>query len=106
MCTLLHYIIVYTESCKITKITVVLLSVVAIGSLVKLFFFQFETRESNLTGFVDSLSKLIIHFPEYACKFLLIKLLIDRESILVKHLNWLVIIMQFLDQQHWCSLLK
>lgn len=66
----------------------------------------FETRESNLTGFVDSLSKLIIHFPEYACKFLLVKLLVDRESILVKHLNWLVIIMQFLDQQHWCSLLN
>lgn len=66
----------------------------------------FKTRESNLTGFVDSLSKLIVHFPEYACKSFLVKLLIDRESILVKHLNWLVDIMQSLDQQHWCILLN
>ncbi|XP_026810561.1 uncharacterized protein LOC113552081 [Rhopalosiphum maidis] len=66
----------------------------------------FETRESNLTGFVESLSKLIVHFSEYACKFFLVKLLIDRESILVKHLNWLVNIMQSLDQQHWCILLN
>ncbi|XP_025207678.1 uncharacterized protein LOC112603366 [Melanaphis sacchari] len=66
----------------------------------------FEIRESNLTGFVESLSKLIVHFPEYACKFFLVKLLKDRESILVKHLNWLVKIMQSLDQQHWCILLN
>lgn len=66
----------------------------------------FKTRESNLTGFVDSLSKLIVHFPEYACKSFLVKLLIDRESILVKHLNWLVDIMKSLDQQHWCILLN
>jgi len=92
-------------SCTITKI-IAMFECRSDRKLSEIIFFQFETRESNLTGFVDSLSKLIIHFPEYACKFLLIKLLIDRESILVKHLNWLVIIMQFLDQQHWCSLLK
>ncbi|KAL4148475.1 hypothetical protein QTP88_002708 [Uroleucon formosanum] len=66
----------------------------------------FKTRESNLTGFVKSLSKLIVHFSEYACKSFLVKLLIDKESILVKHLNWLVDIMQSLDQQHWCILLN
>lgn len=82
-------------------------SVSTVGSIAKLlFFFQFKTRESNLTGFVKSLSKLIVHFSEYACKSFLVKLLIDKESILVKHLNWLVDIMQSLDQQHWCILLK
>lgn len=62
--------------------------------------------ESNLTGFIESVSKLIIHFPEYACKTFLIELLKDKESILVKHIDWLVEIMKYLDQQHWCTLLR
>ncbi|VVC38416.1 Hypothetical protein CINCED_3A024146 [Cinara cedri] len=62
--------------------------------------------ESNLTGFIESLSKLIIHFPEYACKCFIVKLLNDKDSILVKHIDWLVEIMKSLDQQNWCNLLN
>lgn len=62
--------------------------------------------ESNMTGFIDSLTKLIVHFSEYACKYFLIELLKDKESILVKHMDWLAEIMKSLDQQHWCTLLR
>lgn len=62
--------------------------------------------ESNLTGFIESISKLIVHFPEYACKSFLVELLRDKNSILVKHVEWLAEIMKMLDQHYWCNLLR
>lgn len=61
---------------------------------------------TQLTGFIDSVSKLIVRFPEHACKSFLVDLLKDGESVLAKHLDWLAEIMKSLDRRHWCTLLR
>ncbi|XP_050436397.1 uncharacterized protein LOC126843110 isoform X3 [Adelges cooleyi] len=65
-----------------------------------------KTCKTNLTGFIDSLSKLIVHFPEFACKSFLVGLLKDKDSVMVTHLHWLVEVMKSLDQNYWCTLLS
>ncbi|XP_050533640.1 uncharacterized protein LOC126901288 [Daktulosphaira vitifoliae] len=66
----------------------------------------FKTCETNLTGFVQSLSKLIVYFPEYACKSFLVELLMNKYSLLVKYLDWLTEIMKPLDKKYWRILLN